>query len=235
MREKLVPPEFDPSIVAPNYLLRKRLLKQISLQAPMLSGRLLDFGCGSKPYRNLFQVAEYIGVDIENPAHPHTNETVDVLYDGKTLPFPDEHFDSVFSSEVFEHVFNLNETLDEIRRVMKPGARILVTCPFAISEHEVPNDFARYTSFALQHLFEQKNFRVLASVKSGNHVETVFQLWTLYVHLHIAPSLRKIPVIRSAFRIITYSIINISALFWSWVLPKRQDLYMNNIILCEKN
>jgi SAM-dependent methyltransferase len=235
MKKKKLSPSFDPGITFPNYLMRKRLLNYISFYAPMLTGRLLDFGCGSKPYRDLFTVTEYVGVDLENPGHPHLNEEIDVFYDGKKIPFPDNHFDAVFSSEVVEHIFNLEEILQEVKRVMKPGGKILVTCPFSISEHESPNDYARYTSFAIKHLFEKNHFTVLAYEKSGNYVETVFQLWILYIHLHISPFFRKIPVIRSAFRIITYSSLNLLALLFSKILPDRKDLYMNNIILCQKN
>ena len=226
--------EFNPSIVYPNYLMRRRLLQAIQKIAPSLGGKMLDVGCGSKPYRSIFSVDEYVGMDYEGEGHSHANEEIDVFYDGKKIPFENDTFDSVFSSEVFEHVFNLEELLPEIRRVMKPGGLILVTCPFAICEHEIPNDYARYTSFALKHLFEKNGFEILRQEKSGNSVETVFQLWLMYVHQHITPYLRKIPVLRSAFRIITYSFTNLSALLYSRVFPKRNDLYLNNIILCRK-
>lgn len=41
------------------------------------------------------------------------------IYDGKALPFPDEYFDIVFSSNVLEHIQDLKITLSEVRRVMK--------------------------------------------------------------------------------------------------------------------
>ena len=53
----------------------------------------MDFGCGSKPYKSLFNVEEYLGVDYYNEGHPHENEQIDVFYDGKNLPFPDNYFD----------------------------------------------------------------------------------------------------------------------------------------------
>jgi SAM-dependent methyltransferase len=183
----MVPKEFNPSIFQFNYIVRKRLLEAIADMAPELKGKLIDFGCGSKPYQSLFSVDEYIGVDYDNPGHSHENESVDVYYDGKTLPFPDEFLDSVFSSEVFEHVFNLQDIIKELNRVIKVGGHILITCPFAICEHEVPNDFARYSSFALNHIFTSNGFEVIKQVKTGNSIETVTQLWTTYVHLHILP------------------------------------------------
>jgi SAM-dependent methyltransferase len=226
--------EFNPGVTSPVFLTRNRLLKAISSFAPLLGGRLMDFGCGSKPYRSLFHVQEYIGVDFENPGHPHMNEQIDVFYDGKRLPFEAGTFDSIFCSEVFEHVFNLDEVLRELHRVLKVGGKILVTCPFAICEHEAPNDFARYSSFGLRHLLEKHAFEVLELDKTGNNVEVVFQLWIMYIHQHINPFFRKIPVVRSAFRFLTYTTLNILALFFSKVLPDRRDLYLNNVIVGRK-
>ena len=195
----------------------------------------MDFGCGSKPYKSLFNnVAEYIGVDYDSPGHSHANEQIDVFYDGKHLPFPDNHFDSIFSTEVFEHIFNLPDILRELNRVLKPGGRILITCPFAICEHEVPNDFARYTSFAMKDMLEKNGFSVLHLDKSGNSVETVWQLRITYWHQHVLPIFRKIPVVRSGLRFFFYTGFNILALFWSKILPVRKDLYLNNIVLAEK-
>jgi len=226
--------EFNPGISYPAFLTRSRLLRGIAKYAPELNGRLMDFGCGSKPYRSLFEVREYIGIDYENPGHPHKNEQIDVFYDGKRIPFENDTFDSIFSSEVFEHVFNLTEVLGELNRVLKPGGMILATCPFTICEHEIPNDFARYSSYGLRYLFEKHGFEVLLQDKTGNNVETVFQLWIMYIHQHINPYFRKIPVLRSVFRFFTYTSLNLLALFLNKILPDRRDLYLNNVILCKK-
>ena len=126
-----VPKAFRPGKNNPFYFIRRDLLGKISQNAPELTGKLLDFGCGSKPYQSLFiNASEYIGLDYEGEGHSHKDEQVDVLYDGRHIPFPDNSFDSVFSSEVMEHLFNPDEMLPEINRVMKPGAKILITCPF---------------------------------------------------------------------------------------------------------
>jgi len=228
--------DFNPDIRFPAYLTRKRLLEGIAKYAPSLSGKLLDFGCGSKPYVSLFNVEKYIGIDIENnPGHSHENEQIDVFYDGKIIPFENEYFDSVFTSEVFEHVFNLEEALKEINRVLKIEGKMIVTCPFAICEHEAPNDFARYTSFALTHLLEKNGFEVIEFTKAGNSIEVVTQLWIMYIHHNITPWFKNIPIIRSGFRLVTYFTLNSFALIMGKILPDtRNDLYLNNIVLCKK-
>lgn len=226
---------FNPGITHPNYLMRKRLIASIKAISPIVKGKVMDLGCGSKPYRNLFTCDEYIGVDFENPGHPHLNEQIDVFYDGKHLPFENDSFDVIFSSEVFEHVFNLHELLLEIKRVLKPGGKLIFTCPFAFPEHEQPNDFARYTSFAVRELMRNIDFTIVQYIKSGNTVEAIGQLKIIYAHLHVVSKFKNIPVIRQAVRLFTYTTMNIWMICWSRLLPKADDLYMNNIVVASKN
>ncbi len=54
--------------VNPFYFARSGLRDAMTEFAPMLSGRLLDVGCGSKPYQALFTVYAYIGLDIDSEA-----------------------------------------------------------------------------------------------------------------------------------------------------------------------
>ena len=99
--------DFDPSIIHPYYFIRRSLLQKITKLSSHLTGKLMDFGCGSKPYKSLFKTTEYIGVDYENEGHSHENEQIDVFYDGKTLPFESEYFDSVLCSEVIESIYTM--------------------------------------------------------------------------------------------------------------------------------
>lgn len=234
MASKSIPRDFNPSITSPSYLLRKKLLKAIQKYAPQLDGKLLDFGCGSKPYQSLFTVDEYTGVDFHGEGHSHENEQIDFFYDGKTLPFQDNQFDSVFSTEVFEHVFNLEEIIPEIRRVMKPGGQILVTCPFGIAEHEQPNDYARYTSFAIKQLFEKNDFEIIAYEKIGNEFETIMQQWIIYVYMRILCKFNKLLIVRPIIDPLVISGLNLFTIVMSRILPAKKDLYLNNLILCKK-
>lgn len=226
--------EFNPDIFYSGYILRKKLVKSISRHSKYMTGKLLDFGCGSKPYESLFDVEEYIGVDFNGEGHSHESENIDVFYDGKNLPFPDNHFDSVFSTEVFEHVFNLEEMMLEIRRVMKPGAKILITCPFAIPEHEQPNDYARYSSFGLKHLFEKNNFKIIEYEKIGNHFDALLQLRISLFSLVLFPKLNKLVFVKPVLASIIYPAFNLYSLLFSRFFSKKTALYLNNVIVCEK-
>ena len=99
IRGALLREQFHPgplgAFVNPFYFARKGLVDAIAELAPQIGGKVLDVGCGSKPYRELFSATEYVGLDVEQSGHDHRHEDVDVLYDGKTFPFPDGSFDSV--------------------------------------------------------------------------------------------------------------------------------------------
>jgi len=230
----MISKEFRPSFFHPYYFIRTQLLKSVKKHAHNLKGRLLDFGCGSKPYKNFFEVDEYIGVDFVNEGHPHDNEQIDVYYDGKTIPFPDNSFDSILSSEVFEHIFNLPEILVELNRVLKPGGRILITCPFVWKEHELPHDYARYTLFALKDLLEKNNFTVHVTDKSGNFMQVIFQLTVLYFYDTGYSTVKKIPIVREIFNALFIFLPNLGGAIASKLLPSKKQLYFNNIVVAEK-
>ncbi|MBK6634942.1 MAG: class I SAM-dependent methyltransferase [Chitinophagaceae bacterium] len=160
----------------PFFLIRHEINNKIEVLAETISGKVLDFGCGAKPYAKYFiHAKEYIGLDIEKSGHSHEDEKIDVFYDGKKIPFDNDHFDAVFSSEVFEHIFNLEEILPEINRVLKPGGKLLFTCPFAWPEHEIPYDFARYSSFGIKAVVERQGFTVIEQYKTGHFFEVIMQ------------------------------------------------------------
>jgi len=235
MVKKVISKHFNPSIRFPEYLLRKGLYKNIKNNVPVLKGKMMDFGCGSKPYKPLFNVQTYIGVDFNGQGHSHVNEEIEVFYDGKILPFPDEYFDSAFSSEVFEHIFNLEEILPEIYRVLKPGSKMVITCPFAIAEHEQPVDFARYTSFALKHLLTKNGFQIIKIEKIGSSFETIMQLKIMYLHMHVMPKFNKLIVVKPIIEFFLYPIMNVYTRLFNHIFPRRYDLYMNNLVVFEKN
>jgi SAM-dependent methyltransferase len=230
----MVNSEFNPSISHPYYFIRKNLYQKIGEYADQLTGDLLDFGCGSKPYKSLFtQVTSYTGVDFENPGHPHLNEQIDCFYDGKTLPFESDRFDCIFCSEVFEHLFNLEQILPELNRVLKPGGKILITCPFVWPEHEKPHDFARYTVYALKSRLESNGFDTLVIDKSGDFFTALYQIRLVYFHDVFLPKLSLRFLIRTA-KATVIPVLNMAGLLLQKLLPTNKDLYLNNIILAQK-
>ncbi|HNF20209.1 MAG TPA: class I SAM-dependent methyltransferase [Chitinophagales bacterium] len=229
--------DFNPPITHSYFIIRRGILKGIFENSHYMHGKLLDFGCGSKPYKNLFgKVEEYIGLDFYNEGHSHEKEQIDVFYDGKTIPFDADTFDCILSTEVFEHIFNLDELLHELHRVLKPNGHILLTCPFVYPEHEVPFDFARYTQFALKNMLQKSGFEVIKYDKKGNIIETICQQLIIYS----STFLRYFgPLGRQTWFINLYN--KSVALFYNGfcktigkLLPGTYHLYSSNIVVAKK-
>jgi SAM-dependent methyltransferase len=227
--------EFNPDILGlfinPFYFARQGLYKNISKYAPAMSGKVLDVGCGQKPYEHLFKTTSYTGMDIEQSGHSHEQENIDVFYDGKTFPFENESFDNIITNQVFEHVFNPTEFLSEIHRVLKPEGNLLLTVPFVWDEHEQPYDFARYSSFGIRHVLEAHGFQIISLTKSVNDSRVVFQLWILFIYKKVITQNRWLNKIIIFFLI---SPVTIAGLIIAKILPSNADLYLDNIVLAKK-
>lgn len=224
-------PDFLGLFINPFFFARRGLYINIKKYSSEIKGIVLDVGCGRKPYRSLFNVESYIGMDIDNEGHDHTNEDIDIFYDGVFFPFCENFFDSIISNQVFEHVFEPDIFLIEIKRVLKPKGKLLLTVPFAWDEHEQPNDFARYSSFGIKYQLEKNGFKIVKQSKSVNDIRVIFQLLNMYIYKKLKSKNKYINVIISVLFI---SWLNILGQIVSFLLPKNDDLYLDNIILAEK-
>lgn len=226
---------FQPNLIGlflnPFYIIRRGIYRSIYKNKSYIKGILLDFGCGQKPYKNIFVVDKYIGIDIEKSGHEHSESQVDIFYDGKTIPFKDNYFDSIFSSEVFEHIFNLDEVCREINRVLKPNGFLVITIPFVWDEHEIPYDFARYTSFGIIDILSRHGFEIIIKEKTTGYIETIFQMINVYILESIFPKNKYIKILLTPIFIAPLTILGVVLNF---ILPKNNKLYNNNFIVAKK-
>jgi SAM-dependent methyltransferase len=216
--------------VNPFFFARLGLAKAIRRHASMLSGKLLDIGCGSKPYKNLFYVNQYLGLDIDSK-NTRNLGFADYFYDGKTFPVESESFDSALCNQVLEHVFNPNAFLSEIHRVLKRDGKLLLTVPFVWDEHEQPFDYARYSSFGLKALLEENGFRIIQHEKIGADASTLFQLINAYLY-KISAGWQK--DMRFIFTIVLIGFVNLLGIVAAKVLPKNPDFFLDQLIIAEK-
>lgn len=119
-------------LAPPNFELRRRFL-----EGRLRHGdRALDLGCGDGSFMAAIAAAgaHPVGAEVAEAAlararerHPELDFRL-VPIDGP-LPFEDASFELVWASEVIEHVADTARWLSEVRRVLKPGGRLLVTTP----------------------------------------------------------------------------------------------------------
>lgn len=223
-------PGFLGLFTNPFYFARKGLYKHIQELAPQVKGTLLDVGCGQKPYRRLFNVNKYVGLEYDTPQNRQSKKA-DHFYDGHTFPFQNDSFDNVISNQVLEHVFTPDQFLSEINRVLKKEGLFLLTVPFVWDEHEQPLDFARYSSFGLKYILENKGFEIIESRKSVDTIAVIFQLANDYLYKTIVTRNTRL---RRMLACLASIPCNLIGAILEKTLPPNKDLYLDNIVLARK-
>jgi SAM-dependent methyltransferase len=126
--------------------------------APYAHGRMLDVGCGDKPWERTFapHVTEHVGLERSGVRRSRA----DVLYDGGRMPFAAAEFDTVLCNQVLEHVPDPRALWADMTRVLRPGGRLVVTVPFSFRLHAEPDDYWRFTPHALRRLCDESGLAV---------------------------------------------------------------------------
>lgn len=199
--------------------------------AAQTTGSVVDVGCGMAPYRDLFQHAQYLGIDrIVGSRFGSARAGADVFYDGKHLPLATESIDNLLCNQVLEHVFEPVAFLSELHRVLRPGGRLMVTAPFVWDEHEQPYDYARYSSFGLRYLASKCGFEVVDARRTLPDASLFAQLWLAYCFKVMR--LKGGGGIYDKLFMAALSIpVNIAGMMLAHLLPSNEDLYLDNAMV----
>ena len=142
-----------PPLSSPTYAVRAPLAAWLREEAARRPNpyRVLDVGCGVKPYYPFFEpyASEYVGVDVvENPA-------ADLQGAVESLPVADASFDLVLCIQVLEHADDPARAVRELRRVVAPGGAVLASTHGVQVYHPAPVDLWRWTHAGLDRLFRE--------------------------------------------------------------------------------
>ena len=141
-----------------NWLIHRKMRQTMDEVKEIVSGKLLDVGCGNKPYASIFEtrVQQYIGLEKGRERYERT----DVWGDVQALPIRDQTCDTVLCNQVLEHVPQPQFAIDEMARVLRPGGYLILTAPHIWGLHEVPHDYFRFTPYGLRHLAKKSGLTV---------------------------------------------------------------------------
>ncbi len=169
MREENIERFSDYSKIAKDdhyYLVYKPLILDLEYAVKKYAGaRVLDLGCGNKPYQGMFRgiAKEYVGCDVVQSSM----NKVDVICEATNITLPDSSFDTVFSTQVIEHVEDHQALVREAFRLLKPGGHFIVSGPMYWHLHEEPHDFFRFTKHGFKYILEKNGFTVLEILSNG--------------------------------------------------------------------
>jgi SAM-dependent methyltransferase len=108
------------------------------------SGQILHLSAGGSTER-----FDHV-IEAEAAVFRHT----DLVCDVHRLPFEDQVFEAVIALNAFEHYRDPPAAAGEIRRVLRPGGRVLIQTAFLQPLHEPPWHFYNCTRFGLEAWFK---------------------------------------------------------------------------------
>jgi SAM-dependent methyltransferase len=154
-----------PSRSSDRYVVLSRLRDAVGAAAARHLTRgagltLVDHGCGTMPYRPLFEpyLGRYLGADLaSNPRAALTCEP------GGRVPLPDGAAEVVLSTQVLEHVADPEAYLLECRRLLRAGGVLLLSTHGTWPYHPDPVDYWRWTSEGLRRQIEEAGFAIAES------------------------------------------------------------------------
>lgn len=138
-----------------------RALEYEALSRLEYRGRVLDFGGGRQAkYHDAF-LSWLVDGSYESANIDPAMEPTYLVEAGGGLPLASGAFDMVVSINTLEHVYELDMTLDELLRVVRPGGRLVFAVPFLYRVHASPDDFNRPTASWWRETLSRKGIEAL--------------------------------------------------------------------------
>lgn len=158
---------------------------ETTLRALPAGSSLLDVGAGECAYKPFCGHLDYLAQDIAqydgtgDGAGLHTGQwdtsRLDFVCDLYDIP-EDRQFDSVFCSEVLEHVTDPVRALEKLARLTAPGGRIIVTAPFNSITHFAPYHYCTgFSQYFWRLHFERLGFEIEELTANGGYFDVMDQ------------------------------------------------------------
>jgi len=162
-------------ITGKNWINGRYLLTVLEKWGKSETGTVMDLGCGESPFKEFFPHAEkYIRMDN----YPSDEEVIQA--DMRKIPLSDNSADCVL---VFQALSDLPEPqicLNEIRRVLKPGGRLIVYESVCYPEHDMPHDYFRIMPAGLDYLARKAGFECKETIRLGGGFNRFAMLWNTF-------------------------------------------------------
>jgi SAM-dependent methyltransferase len=168
----------------------------------------IDFGCGSQPYRRLFEAkgAIYRGADLQGGELPIERGRVGA---------PDGEADLVLSFQVLEHVADVGAYLQEARRLLKDDGRLLLSTHGSWLYHPHPEDHRRWTRQGLLAEIAACGFETIDCIPVLGPLA-----WTTLLRLTLAyHGLRRVPMIGAPMARALAIVMNVRGYLENFITP----------------
>ncbi len=128
--------------------------------------KIIDFGCGNLRFKQCFEelLFDWVGLDysdsIDPEYHKGKKQTTGkiIYYDGLNVPFEDNEFDMVWSSQALEHIQDIDITFSEISRILKHNGYFAGSVSFLEAYHA--RSTYSYTPYGFLLLLKKYNLQL---------------------------------------------------------------------------
>lgn len=137
-----------------------------------IKGKILDCGCGSVPYFEIYknQVSEVVCLDLKSPEGRINHLDIEADLNNK-LPLPDNSFDSILLTDVLCHVHKPFELINELSRILKPGGHLFIATPFQAWMSDYPHQYFHATDRALELMCKEAGLKVVELESYGGFAD----------------------------------------------------------------
>lgn len=222
-------------------LLKSQIESTLEALPAQAGYKVLDLGCGGQPFRYLFEKKfhTYVSADAQNPLGivDHVIEIDKELPEAMLQSGP---FDFILCTEVMEHIADWEMAFKNFSRMLNPGGRILITCPFFYILHEQPYDFWRATPYVLKHYAQRHNLKEIRMEMLGDTWDVLGTvLGASYNDVYVIKGGFTAKIVRKVFESLLRSFFKILKNGWLQSLisldNKYHPIYLSNFALLEKS
>ena len=170
---RAAPDRFHPRYWGLTLLLRR--LQGIVQSDILRPGEIvLDYGCGNKPYEDLFRTKfrRYVGADFAGNSAAEL-----VVGPHGELPLEPESIDCVLSTQVLEHVDDPKLYLAEAYRVLRTQGSLVLSTHGMWRYHPDPADYWRWTIDGLRREITGAGFDIWSTQSVLSMASCAVQLW----------------------------------------------------------
>jgi SAM-dependent methyltransferase len=218
----------------PQWFVFRREMESMRETGSFALGNVLDIGAGSMQIQNfLTRESFYTALDYLETAVGWYGTLPHVFGDGQSLPIRSCCIDTVLILDVLEHLPRSDEAMKEIKRVLRPGGRVIIQVPFLYPTHDSPRDFQRWTIHGLRNLAAINDFAIVEETTSGNPLETAALLSNIAVSKTVLSwvKTRNPMLVFSFVLLLSIPFSNLAALFLS-AFSRRNTSFMPHSIRC---
>ncbi len=138
-----------------------------ALAGHKFTGEILDLGGEHASEYHQFLEGDFTVKTVNLDTIKDTDIVADLE---EPIPVADASYDGALLINVLEHIYHVQQLVQETYRVVRSGAPVVAVVPFLYPIHPSPHDFYRFTDRALERMFTEAGFSQVTITPIGGGV-----------------------------------------------------------------